>query len=210
MRANPGGRAGSAGSGQPPAPSRRYGQFAFDDPFSSGRILDAKWTRTPGIGPHRAAKKPTNCRQSPLSDSNRRPLPYHGRSGVSRAYSDARERARNPCKQPQSGVCGRRRRNTADADLADAEWTRSRRPFAFRISRADAGRGRAAAAGRSTRPMLAEPGDIGTWNGGDIMSNHALWLEEWCPTCGAAPGGALPSGVLAKDQATDELHIARG
>ena len=36
---------------KPPAPSRRYGQFAFDDPFPSGRILDAKWTRTPAIGP---------------------------------------------------------------------------------------------------------------------------------------------------------------
>ena len=91
-----------AGSGQPPAPARRYGQFAFDDPFPSGRILDAKWTRTPAIGPHPQRQKPTNCRQSPLSDSNRRPLPYHGRVRVSRAFTDALERARNPCKRGKS------------------------------------------------------------------------------------------------------------
>ena len=39
-----------AGSGQPPAPSSRYGQFAFDDPFPSGRI----WTRSGRAHPRAA------------------------------------------------------------------------------------------------------------------------------------------------------------
>ena len=43
------------------------------------------------------------------------------------------------------------------------------------------------------------------------MSDRALWLEEWCPTCRAAPGARcrLPWGrrATAKPSA---LHIARG
>lgn len=88
----------------------------------NGRAMDAQTghrARTP-------ARKPPNCRRSPLSDSNRRLLPYHGRLTGSRASTDARNRARNPCKLLQSRGYGRGRRNTVDVDLVDAEWTRSR------------------------------------------------------------------------------------
>jgi hypothetical protein len=61
--------------------------------------------------------------QSPLSDSNRRPLPYHGRFTASRAFTDAHERARNPCKQPASGVYGRGGRKTVEVKLVDGKWT---------------------------------------------------------------------------------------
>ena len=53
--------------------------------------------------------------ESPLSDSNRRPLPYHGRVGGLRASIDAHKRARSPCKRgklggrtlcPEYGRCG--------------------------------------------------------------------------------------------------------
>ena len=46
-------------------------------------------------------RKTSNCRGSPLSDSNRRPLPYHARVRVLQASTDALGRARNPCKQQQ-------------------------------------------------------------------------------------------------------------
>jgi hypothetical protein len=62
--------------------------------------------------------------QSPLSDSNRRPLPYHGRVRVLRAFTDAFEWARNPCKFPQCGVYGRGAPFALVLDLVDAEWTR--------------------------------------------------------------------------------------
>ena len=63
--------------------------------------------------------------QSPLSDSNRRPLPYHGRIEVLQAFTDALGRARNPCKQWQYGVYGCGGRDSAVLDLVDAEWTRA-------------------------------------------------------------------------------------
>jgi hypothetical protein len=81
--------------------------------------------------------------ESPLSDSNRRPLPYHGRSGVLRAFTDALGRPRNPCKQSQSGAYGCCGRFTVVVDLVDAEWTRCAQLPVFRISRADTGPRRA-------------------------------------------------------------------
>ena len=42
----------------------RWGQFRSRRPLPNGPILDAKWTRTPPIGPHRSVKNPTNCRQA--------------------------------------------------------------------------------------------------------------------------------------------------
>jgi hypothetical protein len=62
---------------------------------------DAFWTRSGRAHPVSALgrrQKVCDCRESPLSDSNRRPLPYHGRVGVSRALTDALGRALNPCK----------------------------------------------------------------------------------------------------------------
>ena len=56
--------------------------------------------------------------------SNRRPLPYHGRVRVLRAFTNALGRARNPCKQPQSGLYVRGGRFAVVVDLVDAEWTR--------------------------------------------------------------------------------------
>jgi len=84
---------------------------------------------SPGLRPHeRPASAKTFgiqvLRESPVSDSNRRPLPYHGRFRVSRAFTDALRRARNPCKQRQYGVYGRDGRNTVVVDPVDAEWTR--------------------------------------------------------------------------------------
>src|SRR6185437_10476372 len=85
--------------------------------------------------------------QSPLSDSNRRPLPYHGRVGVLRAFTDALRRARNPCKFAQCGMYGRRARFALVFDLVDAEWTRCTPPFVFLIFRVDTGPRRAGGGG---------------------------------------------------------------
>ena len=112
--------------------------------------VDAKWTRS--VRHERSHQKPINGfeqrkTKSPLSDSNRRPLPYHGRVRVLRAFTDALGRARNPCKQPAIGVYGRGGRFTVVVDLVDAEWTRCSPPFVFRISRADTGPRRAGGGG---------------------------------------------------------------
>src|SRR6185437_16839412 len=85
--------------------------------------------------------------QSPLSDSNRRPLPYHGRVGVLRAFTDALKRALNPCKSPQCGMYAHGARFALVFDLVDAEWTRCPPPSGFRISRADTGPRRAGGGG---------------------------------------------------------------
>jgi hypothetical protein len=42
------------------------------------------------------------------------------------------------------------------------------------------------------------------------VSDRALWLEEWCPTCGAAPGARCRAGYLRKTRPPTELHTARG
>ena len=100
--------------------------------------------------------------KSPLSDSNRRPLPYHGRVRVSRAFMNAVERARNPCKFPQCGVYGCGGRFAVVVDLLDAEWTRCAPPSGFRISRADTGPRRTAAADIQVRPMRPDEIDFGS------------------------------------------------
>jgi hypothetical protein len=91
--------------------------------------VDGIWTEQ--TRHERRLQKPINGSehqaQSPLSDSNRRPLPYHGRVRVLRAFTDALRRALNPCKQPQSGLYGCGGRFAVVVDLVDAEWTRSRR-----------------------------------------------------------------------------------
>jgi hypothetical protein len=42
------------------------------------------------------------------------------------------------------------------------------------------------------------------------MSDRALWLEEWCPTCRVAPGARCRVHYLWKTRAPTQLHIARG
>ena len=56
-----------------------------------------------------------------------------------------------------------------------------------RIARGDPGRHRTQQ--RSARPVRCSvsPADR-TWNGGDIVSDRVLWLQERCPTCRAASG----------------------
>jgi hypothetical protein len=81
------------------------GNSRLTTPFPSGRILDAKWTRTPVIGPITPSSKTHECRQSPLSDPNRRPLPYHrSRTGTKSLETD------------QSGLYGSDGRKTAECE----------------------------------------------------------------------------------------------
>jgi hypothetical protein len=42
------------------------------------------------------------------------------------------------------------------------------------------------------------------------MSDRALWLEEWCPTCRAAPGLRCRNPYSPKTRAPTRLHVARG
>ena len=42
------------------------------------------------------------------------------------------------------------------------------------------------------------------------VSDRALWLEEWCPTCRVAPGARCRAPFLRKTRTPIRLHIARG
>ena len=42
------------------------------------------------------------------------------------------------------------------------------------------------------------------------MSDRALWLEKWCPTCRAAPGARCRVHYLSKTRPPTPLHVARG
>jgi hypothetical protein len=42
------------------------------------------------------------------------------------------------------------------------------------------------------------------------MSDRALWLDEWCPTCRAAPGARRRVHYLSKTRPPAPLHVARG
>jgi hypothetical protein len=42
------------------------------------------------------------------------------------------------------------------------------------------------------------------------VSDRALWLEEWCPTCRAAPGSRCRSPYYRKARPPTGLHVARG
>lgn len=42
------------------------------------------------------------------------------------------------------------------------------------------------------------------------MSDRALWLEEWCPTCRAAPGSRCRLPYYRKTRPPTGLHVARG
>ena len=42
------------------------------------------------------------------------------------------------------------------------------------------------------------------------MSDRALWLDEWCPTCRAAPGARCRLPWSSSDTKPSALHIARG
>jgi hypothetical protein len=42
------------------------------------------------------------------------------------------------------------------------------------------------------------------------MSDRALWLDEWCRTCRAAPGARCRVDYLSKARAPTSLHVARG
>ena len=42
------------------------------------------------------------------------------------------------------------------------------------------------------------------------MSDRALWLDEWCPTCRAAPGARCRVHYLSKTRPPTPLHVARG
>src|SRR5947209_606189 len=81
---------------------RHYGHLAKDGRQHAIALLDAQtsttstpWTRggrarrvhPPPLAPEPPPKQDKPI--SPLSDSNRRPLPYHGRVRVSRAFTDA-------------------------------------------------------------------------------------------------------------------------
>jgi hypothetical protein len=42
------------------------------------------------------------------------------------------------------------------------------------------------------------------------MSDRALWLEEWCPTCHAAPASRCRLPYQRKTRPNTRLHVARG
>jgi hypothetical protein len=42
------------------------------------------------------------------------------------------------------------------------------------------------------------------------MSDRALWLDEWCPTCRASPGMRCRSQYYGKTRPPTGLHVARG
>jgi hypothetical protein len=42
------------------------------------------------------------------------------------------------------------------------------------------------------------------------MSDRALWVEEWCPTCRVSPGARCRMPFASKTRALTRLHIARG
>jgi len=42
------------------------------------------------------------------------------------------------------------------------------------------------------------------------MSDRASWLEEWCPTCRAAPGIRCRSSWYSKTRQPTRLHVSRG
>jgi hypothetical protein len=42
------------------------------------------------------------------------------------------------------------------------------------------------------------------------MSDRALWLDEWCPTCRAAPGSRCRVPYYRKTRRPTGLHVARG
>jgi hypothetical protein len=128
-----------------------------------------RWTGPITVTPSSAAvhdviRRFAGDSREPVSGPNRRPLPYHGRVGVSRAFTDALEWARNPCKQLQYGVYACGGRFTVVVDLVDAEWTRCYPPFVFRTSRADTGPAEPAAADLRVRPMRPDPIYLGSAN----------------------------------------------
>ena len=90
---------------RPTVGSRMTGRAVRQPSFRRGfqKVHTARWS-APRVGP--PGQQPANMqalRESPLSDSNRRPLPYHGRTGVFRAFTDAHWRARVACKSPEVG-----------------------------------------------------------------------------------------------------------
>jgi hypothetical protein len=132
----------------------------YRQPLLNQAALCARGRNVDGPKPSRTSTPETNkCSeqpktQSPLSDSNRRPLPYHGRIRVLQAFTDAHTRARNPCKQPQydNMECTA---VTADLRSLWISWTRSgRAASAFRLPDLQAGAGpvRPAAAGLRVGP----------------------------------------------------------
>ena len=42
------------------------------------------------------------------------------------------------------------------------------------------------------------------------MSDRAIWLAEWCPTCRAAPGARCRSAFHRRTRPLTRLHVSRG
>lgn len=66
------------------------------------------------------------------------------------------------------------------------------------------------AAGLRVCPMVVHRSDSGAPNGGDIVSDRALRLHEWCPTCRAAPGARCRMPSFSRTSPPTPLHVARG
>lgn len=43
-----------------------------------------------------------------------------------------------------------------------------------------------------------------------LMSDRALWLDEWCPTCRVMPGARCRISWVRKTREATPLHVARG
>ncbi len=44
---------------------------------------------------------------------------------------------------------------------------------------------------------------------GHVVSDRALWLDEWCPTCRVAPGSRCRTSYLSRTRSQTKLHVAR-
>lgn len=94
--------------------------------------------------------------------------------------------------------------------MMDGKWTDARVPPVARLTRADT-RVAAGRRQRGARPVRCSLSPATSErNGGDIVSDRALWLEERCPTCRAAPGARCRMSSLRRTIQPTRLHVTRG
>jgi hypothetical protein len=59
---------------------------------------------------------------------------------------------------------------------------------------------------RGTKPLYVEL----RFEVAKLVSDRALWLEEWCPTCRVMPGARCRSSWMRTTRKATALHVARG
>ena len=114
-------------------------------------------------------------------------------------------------KIPHPRAC--RSRFTVVADLVDVEWTGctprspSETPGLTCVRRS-------LLAAVLPSPRDAHRAELQRLGGasatGHVVSDRALWLDEWCPTCRVAPGSRCRTSYLSRTRSQTKLHVARG